>query len=187
MGAAEEGRIGRVGGQGEVGLSKHLTRQEKKTAPQASVSGMSTTHGHSLIHHTHTSQQPVFTPNSAPVLASATVVCFSAFGKVDGGQRPPLRRENAEGRKNSGNNKHGHHGRTTRCLFWYACHTIFFSLFSWLSGAHAQPAPAAGASWAWPLSLQLGCFMKDQTQSSHLHTLTRFFFSSSAWLIVQTV
>lgn len=62
--ASGRGRM-RWGGQGEVGLSKHLTRQEKKTAPQASVSGMSTTHGHSLIHHTHvttTSVYPQFRP-----------------------------------------------------------------------------------------------------------------------------
>lgn len=128
------GRAGqaRAGEGGEAGFSKHLTRQEKKTAPQASVSGMSTTHGHSLTHHTHVTTTRVY-PRFRPGARSRYRCLLLSLWR--GGPRgaAPFPRENAEGRKNSGNNKHGHRGRTACCLFSFACHTNFFPSASWLS------------------------------------------------------
>lgn len=119
------GQDGWDGEGAEAGLSKHLTRQEKKTAPQASVSGMSSTHGHSLTHHTHVTTTRVY-PQFRPG-ARSRYRCL-LLGLWQGGRRvaAPFLRENAEGRENSGNNKHGHRGRTACCLFSFACHTNFF-------------------------------------------------------------
>lgn len=140
---------------------------------------MSTTHGHSLTHHTHVTTTRVY-PRFRPGARSRYRCLLLSLWR--GGRRvaAPFPRENAEGRENRGNNKHGHRGRTACSLFSFACHTNFFPSASWLSALTPRLHLRLELLRPGPLPLRPGCYVKDQTQSSHSHTHCSAHSSSSS-------
>lgn len=105
----------------------------KKNSTTGSISGMSTTHGHSLS--THVTTTCVY-PYSTP--CSHYSVCFVALW----GKAAPLKK--CWGRKKEkkiGKNNHGHHRCTALCLFLFECHRVGFCFFSSLVGGDSRAAP----------------------------------------------
>lgn len=123
-------------------LLKTSHPSRKKNSTTGSISGMSTTHGHSLT--THVTTTRVY-PYSTP--CSHYTVCFVASER----RLPPAPHKKMLkqwGEKNGKNNR-GHRRCTARCLFLFECHRVkFFFPLSLVEGdSRAAPVLRVPPDW----------------------------------------
>lgn len=126
------------------GVSKHLTRQNRKKWEHHRLNIRNVHHTRSLSQHTR-HNKPVFTLIPARVRAA-----LFALSSERGGL--PWKKENAEAErergKENGRNSHGHRGWTP-WLFSFECHRVEFSPLPPLSEADTRAAPVLGVLLHW--------------------------------------